>query len=288
MSPRLKSALRLVALAGGVGILVALVWSLGPAQVAAVLRQTAPWLPLMILLELAIPYFDIVAARALVGSRADEVSRASWIRSAALAYACGVVLPAGRAAGEAARAAALKDTLGLGPAAAMGARVQTAALVGTSAVSLACAVMCLGTSHLLAGALLGNSVICAAIAIAVSWFVGSRKSLPRAGSFGRASLAACAARAFQVVQYGVALYAAGGAFGLRPAFVAQGVHLVGATVGDFIPNQLGATEGAYRVFDSAVGLEPARAVAIALSIRVAQIVLAGMCWGLVTCTKKET
>jgi hypothetical protein len=60
----------------------------------------------------------------------------------------------------------------------------------------------------------------------------------------------------------------------------QGVHIVGATVGDAVPNQLGVTEGAYRVFAEAVGLgdAPARAVSIALAIRVVQLGLAGVAW----------
>jgi hypothetical protein len=83
-------------------------------------------------------------------------------------------------------------------------------------------------------------------------------------------------RISQTIQYGLALVAVGGAFSVGGALLAQGVHLVGAFAGDFIPNQVGVVEGTYRVFAGALGFgeDPARAVSIALLARLSQIVLA--------------
>jgi uncharacterized membrane protein YbhN (UPF0104 family) len=53
---------------------------------------------------------------------------------------------------------------------------------------------------------------------------------------------------------------------------------VGAGLGDFVPNAVGITEGAYRLFAGALGLgdDPARAISIALVARLCQFSLAGV------------
>ncbi len=86
-------------------------------------------------------------------------------------------------------------------------------------------------------------------------------------------------RAAQTAEYGVILLAVGGVLTPVSALVVQGIHLVGAAIGDFIPGQLGAVEGAYRAFASTLGFgaDPARALSIALVARIAQIGLATLC-----------
>jgi len=93
-----------------------------------------------------------------------------------------------------------------------------------------------------------------------------------------ALLASCG-RIVQALQYGVVLYAVGGVATASTALMAQGIQLVGASVGDLVPGQMGATEGAFRAFAGALGLgaEPARALSIALVIRMAQLGLAVSC-----------
>ena len=85
-----------------------------------------------------------------------------------------------------------------------------------------------------------------------------------------------AGRVIQTLQYGVILVAVGGILTPTSALVTEGIHLVGAGLGDMVPNQVGITEGAYRVFASALGLEdaPARAISIALVARLCQSSLA--------------
>jgi uncharacterized membrane protein YbhN (UPF0104 family) len=83
---------------------------------------------------------------------------------------------------------------------------------------------------------------------------------------------------FEAMQYGVVLHAIGGHATPFTALAAQGIHLVGASVGDLVPNQMGVTEGAYRLFTSALGVTAARALSIALIIRIVQLSLTGLCF----------
>jgi hypothetical protein len=87
---------------------------------------------------------------------------------------------------------------------------------------------------------------------------------------------ALAGRLLQTVQYGVLLAAVGGSASVSAAFIAEAIHLVGAGLGDLVPNAVGITEGAYRLFADVLGLAetPARAIGIALLARLVQLVLA--------------
>jgi hypothetical protein len=155
-------------------------------------------------------------------------------------------------------------------------------------------------STTLALALLGNAVLCALLSVALLWIVRSGRfagwlrarfkrfaqshpaapSAAEGGAVTTASLLCMAGRAVQALQYGVVLHAVGGLATPGAALTAQGIHLVGATLGDFVPNQMGATEGAYRFFAPAIGLgaAPAQALSIALIVRVAQLSLSGGCF----------
>ncbi len=100
------------------------------------------------------------------------------------------------------------------------------------------------------------------------------------GSLGwRAIVACCCGRAAQLVQYGVILAAIGGARSIEGALTAHGIHLVGASLGDLLPNQLGVVDGAYRAFAPALGLgaAPARSLSIAFVAHAVQLSLATLC-----------
>ncbi|HEY8079602.1 MAG TPA: hypothetical protein VIF62_35975, partial [Labilithrix sp.] len=245
----------------GAALAVWLVWSTGPERVAAALRGAAVYLPLVAALELAIIATDALATRVLLGDRARDVTRATWIRSTALAYATCCVAPASRAAGEAARAASLASDVGLPHAAAACSRVQVAALAGTAMASFACGVASIAANGPLAAMLGANAMLCVLLAAAVFSAAGSNrltrwlrarfvpKGVPATAAspaaVARASLLCGVGRVFQTAQYAVVLFAVGGGLSARTALVAQGIHIVGATVGDAVPNQMGATESAY-------------------------------------------
>jgi hypothetical protein len=105
----------------------------------------------------------------------------------------------------------------------------------------------------------------------------------------RAAAVCWVGRIAQLTQYGVILGAVGGVTSARGAFVAQGIHLVGATLGDLLPNQLGVVDGVYRTFAPVLGFAsaPERALSIAFVIHAVQLSVAGVCVLVATLTRRE-
>jgi uncharacterized membrane protein YbhN (UPF0104 family) len=286
--------------AGGLALTAWLVRSAGLDRVGAALREAGPWLPAVLLLELGILACDMTAARTLLGDAIRNVTPGTWLRSAAIAYASTVVLPAGRAAGEAMRAATLAPSVGVGRATATCSRLQACVLVSNAGISfvIAAVVFAGRANGVLALALLVNAVACTLLAVVV--FVAARskrvalwlkkrfKKLAQmtetegqgsgAGADARGVGLSFVGRIFECTQYGVVLHAIGGKATVASALTAQGIHLVGASVGDLVPNQMGVTEGAYRLFTSALDVTVAQALSIALVIRLVQLTLTGLCF----------
>jgi hypothetical protein len=227
------------------------------------------------------------------------------VRSSAIAYAMMTLLPAGRAAGEVTRATLFSKFVGTPRAATTSTCLQAAYLSANGLLSL---VACLavasrfGLRAPLAMLLAGNVVFQAIIAgslLAIlraarigRWldrmrrrFVpGAKESPPldpeeRRRIPWRAALVCSVGRLAQTVQYGIILHAVGGVLTVRNAFITHGIHLVGATLGDMLPNQLGVTDGFFRAFGDDLGFadQPARALSIAFVIRIAQLSLAATC-----------
>jgi hypothetical protein len=310
MTRRGAAATRIALLVAGLAFVAVLVRSAGPSAVVAALAETGKWVPILVGLELVIVAGDLFATARLLGSSMKSLSVATYCRAGALAYAMSILMPLGRAAGETARAAILASEIDLRSAAAACARVQTAALFATGAISFASAGAALPVSASLGALLAGNGVLCLAVGVGVllaarsrglrrwfprwaAWLATRARDRPAAAPAGPGALATAAGVSFfgrivQTAQYGVALHAAGGTATPRASFVAQGIHLLGATVGDAIPNQLGATEGAYDVFAPALGLAnaPARALSIALAIRIVQLGLAVVALGVATALRQ--
>jgi hypothetical protein len=291
---RLARLCRAACVVFGIALAAYLVRGAGFARVADVVGDARAWVPVLVVLELLVIVVDAMAARTLVrgtrgASHAEGAPLSSWIRASALANACSVFLPAGRAAGEAARGATLSPSFGTSRAVAAFARLQVCSLLGTAIASLVLAalVALLATgSRALAPLLLGNAVVCAALGGGIYLVVRSAllggfarrvlaRLLPHAGSgAGAPSLRASAhavalctlGRAIQAIQYGVAVLAVGGAFTLASSVTSDGIHLVAASGGDLVPNQIGAMEAAYGYFAAPLGFAdaPARAISIAV------------------------
>lgn len=298
----LKTAFRGLLFFVGVGAVVGLVLDTGPDEVLATLLRSARWLPLVLALEAAWISFDVIAIRLLLGESARSVPLRVWARSAVVAYGVMVLLPAGRAGAEVARAAQLAPYVGGARAAALATRLQGATLFGNTLISIPCyvAVALADNAHSPLGyavlgnglvtAVLGGAIILAARRSKIGGWLGARiKFLASHGTSFDAALrdetpwappimATFAGRMLQAVQYGVLLLAVGGTLTPISALVSQGIHLVGAGLGDMVPNQAGVTETAYRLFAPALGLadEPARALGIALVARICQYFLAGV------------
>ena len=298
---------RALVLCVGVALAGYFVKAAGPSHVLSVLVEAGRFLPFIVLLEMGVVTTDIIAARGLLGGAVRSITTRAWIRACALAYASSILLPAGRAAGETVRAATLSGSVGAGTAVTACARLQSCVLVSNAAISLTIgAVTLAGGVSLLPLLLLGNAVVCTVLGLTVfavarnarvgAWLrekwgpllkrLGLMKAAgtPNAPAPSRKATSAAIAlnllgRSLQTVQYGVVLLAVGAVSGPVRALTAQGIHLVGAAVGDLIPTQLGAMEGVYRGFARSIGLEdaPARALSIALIVRIAQVGLALAC-----------
>ncbi|HXX66027.1 MAG TPA: lysylphosphatidylglycerol synthase domain-containing protein [Polyangiaceae bacterium] len=287
----------------GLGLVAALVRSAGPGRVARVLWNARGWLPLLLALEMLQPLGDFVALRLLLGPRRSDVPMRTWLRSSAIAYSMMTLLPAGRGAGEIARASLIAKHVGGPRAAGVSIHLQSAYTFAIALFALTeCAVVATtpGAGSALALLLAADAVVLAAVASGLlaalrhprleKWLERlSRPLRPAAppirfdvaeaapGPLPAGATAICSlARAAQVVQYGVVLRAVGGAGGVRGALLAHGIHIVGSTVGDVLPNQMGIVDGAYRAFAGNIGLSeaPARALSIAFLVHIVQLIAA--------------
>ena len=298
-----KTLARVLLFVFGLGALIYVVVDAGPARVWSTLVSAGLFVPIVIVLEALFMSMDVLSLRALIGPPAKNVPATVWLRSGLTAYAIMILLPGGRAAGEVARAAQLGPHLGGGAkAAAYATRLQAVTLLGNTAISLPCAIACFlaaGPGEALPWFVLGNGVgtgilggivLFAARKSSLGGWIGKRfpkfnqqgasfdEALREQTPWGPPIFFSFLGRAIQAVQYGILLLAVGGSLTVLSALVSQGIHLVGAGLGDMIPNQVGITEGAYRLFAPALGLEgdPARAIGIALIARFCQFVLAAV------------
>jgi Lysylphosphatidylglycerol synthase TM region len=293
----------------GLTIIAFLVRSAGPQRVAQTLWEARWWVPLIVSFEIVQMSSDFVTLRVLLGAGASDVPAATWLRSSALAYAMMIVVPAGRAAGEVARATLLSAHIGAPRAVTASTQLQASSIfaVGVvSAVESAVVAQRHGVRSPLALLLAGNALIMAAgaaVLLAILWNArGSARvhrmlerirrrltpadeasvpleAAPRRRLPWKGVIFCSLSRTAQAVQYGIILFAVGGAPSVRGALVAHGIELVGATLGDLLPNHVGIVDGAYRTFAGDVGLgaAPARALSIALLARIASLAVAAAC-----------
>jgi hypothetical protein len=295
----------------GIVLLAYLVKRSEPAQLFHALKQAGSWLPLLVAFEALLLVTDTVAFAALIAP-ARAITARGWLRSSAASYVCCVLLPAGRAVGEAARATLAARHIGAKRAAIAGTELQAVALIADGFVSAvgACVVFgSLGGAQHLGSALLGNGWLVTLAGAALLYAVRKpaagawiKEKVPRLasilpqgesgphGSAWSAGAWSVLGRALQVLQYGIAIFAAGGAFGFKSAFVAHGVHMVTATVGVAVPNQIGIAEGGYLVFADVLGFSsaPVRALAAMLAVRCAQILLLMACLSIMALLREPT
>lgn len=277
------------------GGLAYLIGRIGPDVVLGALGRSANLLPVVLLLEAGIAALETVALRALYGADAHRIPTRVLVRACLTGYPVMCLVPVGRAAAEAARAVVLAPYTSAGIAAAVATRLQGVLSLGNGLVCVmtAAAVVAAAGPPALAWALAGNSAVMfviGAAVLALGAFArlgrGLARITQRAERFGAAFdgalraapplpvaplAAAVAARLVQVTQYGVLVVAVGGAGGVSSALIAEGIHMLGASAGDLIPSQLGATEATFALSAPALGFAAADAVAIAILGRFAQL-----------------
>jgi hypothetical protein len=284
----------------GVAAVVYLVMDVGPGKVWRTLIAAGVWVPLIAFFEIVMVSMDVLSLRMIFGERAREIPTGVWLRSAVMAYGVMILLPAGRAGGEVIRAASLGPYVGGARAAAAATLLQGVTLWGNTLISIPCYIACATASGpfsalslLVLGngtvtALLGSLVLFGARFSSLGGWLGRRiKALAAHGESFDESLrempalpimpigAALAGRISQLAQYAILLVAVGGAFTLVSALVAQAIHLVGAGLGDMVPNGVGITESAFHFLGGSLNLRDT-AIAIALLHRVVQFSLAGL------------
>lgn len=290
-------------LAGGLVLTGLVVRRVGPSMVVRTILAAGVFLPLILALEAAWMGMDVFVLRALLGESAGLAPPAAYVRSAVTAYPVNIFFPAGRASAEVTRAALLSPYLGASRVTRAAMQLHGVSLLGTTLISL-CALavavdrldpghrlgVVLATSALLTGAL-GGVFLFGARAPGLWAFLKARsprfRELPEmtgapGARLGRAILLSFVGRALQSVLFTIAVYAVDGALSPRTGCLAQGVSIAGSTFGDAVPQQAGVSEGAFLYFADALGLAgaPAKAVAIALVVRVGQLSLALGCLAL--------
>jgi hypothetical protein len=302
-----------VLLGCGIVAVTLLIRNTGPRKVAAVLLGAGPYLPLTILLEGLWISMDTFAVRAMLGEHGKKAPAKLYLRSGLVAFSIMVFLPAGRAGGEVARATMLGPVVGSARAGAAAARINGVALLANALISIPCffaIAAVVGASDKLSLAVLGNMAVTAFLGLGilivtrrakVGGFLGKRfrsmvawgpafdDALREMPAIPYRAIAICfLGRCIQMVQYAIILHAVGGKLSPTSGLVTQGIHLVGAALGDMVPNQVGFNEGAYRLFAEALGLahDPARAVSIALIGRLGQFFLAGTAFTIITLWKR--
>jgi len=298
----------------GIIAVTALVRETGPARVWQVLLGAGAMLPLIVAMEAIWISTDTLAVRSMLGEHGKKASPTLYLRSGLLAYSIMVLLPAGRASGEVARAALLGPAVGSARAGAAAARINGVTLLANALISIPCMVAIAhvaGMGDKLALAVLGNALVTGFLGIGilvvtrqakvggflakrfrsmVHWGPAFDDALREMPPIPYGAIAICTfGRLLQTLQYAVVLHAVGGALTVSSGFVSQGIHLVGAAVGDMVPNQVGFNEGAYRLFAEALGLaaDPARAVSIALVARMAQFLLASLAFAITAIWKRS-
>jgi hypothetical protein len=285
----------------GAGLLAWSIYSIGPRNVLEVAKDGAKFLPLIALGSGIYYLFESHAQRSMLGAEKGKIPLAVFFRATLSSLVATLLLPFGRLGAEVLRVTAYAPYVGTARATAASATFQAAALLGTALFGVVCYLFVgsqLGFESMLAWVLLVHAAGSAALGgllllLARGASLGRRlarvfpKFAARAGAFddaaalpisvfAQATAWCLAARAAEVAYFAVILIAVGLPPSISASVVASGIHLVGATVGEGIPNQLGAIEGAFVYFAGALGLgaEPARAIALPLLARAAQYVLA--------------
>jgi hypothetical protein len=304
---RLASFGRIALLVGGLCFVGFLLWRTGPEKVAALLVGAAWLFPVIVLCEAGLAVCDAMAVRTLYREHARRAPVITWVRACTMAYAFMVLLPAGRAAGEVARASILGKHTGLARAVAASVGFQASNLYAVGVVSAIAGMLSLAfggdETRMLTMALFGNVVVTSAFATGLMLTLRSKRAasfvarrlpartetvddvaivLAKPLPIPRGAAWCTAGRFIQLLQHVVFIAAVGGGLSFVRGSFAQGVELVGATLGDMIPNQMGAVEGANTIFAHAMGLTTEQALSIPLLFRLSQYSLSAL--ALVTTT----
>lgn len=280
----------------GLGLLV---HHVGARSVLDALGRGLPWLPLLLAVEGARLGVEAATTGALYAQLGERPRARALLRAQLLAYWVFVLSPMGRTAAEVTKALLLSRDVGADRATSVALVAQGSALAGTALFSLPCvlAAAVRPEARILAWAVGAQAIGVAALAALLLWGARQRKVGRLAGwvlsKLGvddrqrerlpelvrsmrpfpwRVILGYAASRGLSAVLFLCAIAALGG--GLRPlgALRAMGVSLLGAAAVDFVPGDVGLTEGAFTLFHEGVGVGVADAVTLGLLFHATQLV----------------
>jgi len=294
--PRRSWAGRIIGTVTGLAVVGVLINLVSGSAVLAALHRAAVWLPVVFAFEGGMLACETFALWLLYQDDRHALSASDMARAALAGYPPMVLLPAGRAIAEAYRASILARRTSAHRAAAAAVLMQAVLLLATAVVSLLCAgatFIALGPGSLPAF-MAGNAVLTGVLGGAIlaggrrsrigAWLARRWERIRSGPEFDAALISSAfpwkpllvtsAARVLQAAELAVLIFAVSGHTSIVRGFIAEGLHLVGATAGDLIPAQMGASEAAYALWAAALGLAPAGALAIALLAHVTQAVWA--------------
>jgi hypothetical protein len=279
-----RGALALV----GLALLVSIVDHIGPEAIAELVLAALPWMPVALVLEGARIACDASATAAILGDRWRTIGAWRLFLGHVVGHGVMNVMPGGRSAAEAVKAALFYETIGAGDATAIGATNQANVLLASAIFSLPCAGAAFVVSAdrrlaiaivihaaVLFGSGLGVRVIAASASIerfvqrrAPGWSDGLAQFTAAARSVPYLAMAPIGwmalGRAMQTLQYAVLAHAVGLAITPLVALTVQGTNLVAAAIGVLVPGQLGSSEAVFMLAADALGTTPARATSVAL------------------------
>lgn len=281
----------------GVALLAFAIFRTGPAVILSAAREALPFMPLVMCMNVAFYAFEALAQRQMLGPSAESVPRAAVVRAMLSAFVTSLLFPLGRAGAEVVRTGVLAPYVGAPRASAASAAFQIPAMFGIGVLGLTVfgvAASEFGLAHPFTLAVIIHtlvSVVFGVFLLIISQNVAFASALLKrfpnleasARTFDQAiksrgrdyligSVYCVLARVAEVAQYTLVLLALSIPLNFSRVVIANGIHVVAATAGEFIPGQLGTVESGYMYFAGTLGLahDPARAVSIALLVRVAQ------------------
>lgn len=294
----------ILAVLGGVGMYL-LVRLAGPARLAATIKDLAAFLPIVFALEGLRIASDAWRTQLLYRRGGRTVPWRRLLPVQIASYPLNLLVPAGGAAAEAFKAAKVAQHTGASLAAATATINHALLLFASFLISVPCFFVCLavwGWSALtiavgvqaLTGLGLGLFIQTVSRQRVLGNFVGrfSTRVGNAVGSYQGAVArltfvplaplgAAFVNRLGQLAQVGLLAFACGAGGGATP-ILAFSVQLVGGAAGDFVPAQIGVTDGSFALAAGALGLELAQALSIPLALHAVQLLWAAI--GIVTPT----
>lgn len=275
-----------------------LVRHVGVERLGQAMADCGPVLPFVLLLEAARTCADAWRTQLLYGRGGVRVPFRRVLPVQIASYPLSLLVPAGGAASEAYKAGVLAEDTG-GPVAAAAATTnQALQLYAVFIVSIPCGLAAFRAwgFHGFTIAILVQALTAIGLATAIQIATRHRaigalvsKVSSKAGEHVSAHRDAVAEMSFipfaplgaallsrlaWCAQYGLLIVAAGGPPRFESALLASGVQLVGGAAGDLVPAQIGATDGAFALAATPLGLAPASALSIAMAMHVVQLVWA--------------